>query len=249
MPPRNIPNKGKSAPIRIKTYIYAIVSASLCAALCACGTAKVTSQHEIGAAPAGKPAMIYVSDFDLDAAKIKSEPGMLPTPPKLSGPLGKVLPPPPGAPRDAQVLARELVASMSASLVEELTKAGLTARRLAPGNPIPPSGWLVRGVFTDVNQGNQLRRAVIGFDTGKTDLQVLVEINDLSQGAPKPFYELKTAADSGQAPGAGPTILLGPAGVAVRFMIAGEDLGRNIKESAAKVAAEVVQRVRQPRTP
>lgn len=86
--------------------------------------------------------MIYVSDFDLDAANIKSELGMLPTPPKLPG-LGDILPPLPGTPKDPKVLARDLVDSMSASLVRDLTKAGLNARRLTPGAPIPTSGWLV----------------------------------------------------------------------------------------------------------
>ena len=81
--------------------------------------------------------MIYVSDFDLDAANIKSERGMLPTPPKLPG-LGDILPPLPGTPKDPKVLARDLVDSMSASLVRDLTKAGLNARRLTPGAPIPP---------------------------------------------------------------------------------------------------------------
>ena len=186
--------------------------------------------------------MIYVSDFDLDASNIKSEPGMLPTP-KLPGPLGNILPPP-GGPKDPQVLARDLVGSMSASLVKDLTKAGVNARRLAPGAPIPTSGWLVRGVFTDVNQGNQLSRAVIGFGSGKTDLQVVVDINDLTQGAPRRFYELNTTADSGKAPGAGPTIVLGPAGLAARFVIAGKDLDRNVKQTASKIAGEVVQRTK-----
>lgn len=147
------PNRGRTEPSRIKAQIVAIVSAGLCAALCACGTATVSGQHEIGAAPTGTPKMIYVSDFDLDASNIKSEPSVLPPPPKLSGPLGNILPPLPGAPKDPQVLARDLVDSMSTSLVKGLTKAGLNARRLAPGTAIPTSGWLVRGVFTEVNQG------------------------------------------------------------------------------------------------
>jgi Domain of unknown function (DUF4410) len=216
---------------------------TLCAALCGCGTAKISGRHEIGAAPAAKPMIIYVSDFDLDAANIKSEPGMLPVP-KMPGPLGDVLPPLPGTPKDSRVLARDLVDSMSASLVRDLTKAGLNARRLTPGAPIPTSGWLVRGVFTDVNQGNQLTRAVIGFGMGKTDLQVVVDVNDLTQGPLRRYYELNTTADSGKAPGAGPTIVLGPAGVAARFVIASKDLNRNVKQTASKIAGEVVQRTK-----
>lgn len=212
------------------------------ATLCGCGTAKVSGRREISAVPVAKPAMIYVADFDLDAANIKSEPGVLATVPKVPGPLRSILPPLPGAPKDPDKLARELVDSMSATLVKDLTKAGLTARRLPTGEPLPPAGWLVRGVFTDVNQGNQLRRAVIGFGVGKTDLQVLVDINDLAQGAPRRFYELNTTADSGKAPGAGPLIALNPAAGAARFVIAGKDLNRNVKQTASKIASEVVER-------
>lgn len=243
------PNKGKTEPLQFKDYFFSIFTAGFCAALCGCGTATVSSQHGIGTAPKGKPTMIYVSDFDLDASTIKSESGMLPPPPTLPGLLGNVLPPLPGTPKDPQVLARDLVDSMSTSLVEDLTEAGVGARRLTPGNPIPTSGWLVRGVFTDVNQGNQLSRAVIGFGAGKTDLQVLVDISDLAQGVPKPFYELNTTADSGKAPGAGPTIVLGPVGLAARFVIAGKDLDRNVKQTASKIAVEVVQRTKHTQAP
>lgn len=207
-----------------------------------CGSAKISSQREISAAPTNKPVVIYVADFDLDAAEINAEKGLLPPPPKLPGPLGNALPPPPGAPKDSQKLARELVDEMSESLVKELTKAGLNARRLTNTNTLPTAGWLVRGVFTEVNQGNQLERAVIGFGKGKTDLQVVVDLADLAHGAPKDFYELNTTANSGKLPGAGPMIVLCPAGAAARFVIASTDLNRNVKQTAARIAGEVVAR-------
>ena len=232
-------NEGKTA-FQIKNQIITVIAIVLSTVLCSCGTARVSGQREMGAAPTRMPTTIYVSDFDLEPANIKSQ-GILP-PLKIPGPLGNILPPPPGAPKDPQVLARDLVESMGASLVKDLAKAGLDARRLAPGAPLPTSGWLVRGVFTDVNQGNQLRRSVIGFGKGKTDLQVVVDINDLSEGAPRKFYELNTSADSGKAPGAGPTIVLGPAGLAARFVLASRDLNRNVKQTASKIAGEVVQR-------
>jgi hypothetical protein len=228
--------------MKINQRIFIVVSASLCTALCGCGTAKVSSRRTLGAAPTGKPTTIYVADFDVDAASIKSKPGLLPPLPKLPGPLGDALPPLPGASKDPQKLARNLKDEMSTALVKGLTKAGLNARRLTSTNSLPASGWLVRGVFTEVNQGNQLTRAMIGFGAGKTDLQVVVDINDLVQGTPKPFYELNTSADSGKAPGAAPTIVLGPAGAAARFVIAGKDLDRNVKQTASKIADEVVQR-------
>lgn len=226
----------------MKQSTLALVALSLGITSGHCGSAKISSQREISTTPTNKPTVIYVADFDLDAADIKAEKGLLPPPPKLPGPLSSALPPPTGAPKDPQKLARELVDEMSESLVKDLTKAGRTARRLRTGEPFPTSGWLVRGVFTEVNQGNQLERAVIGFGKGKTDLQVVVDIADLAHGTPKDFYELNTTANSGKLPGAGPMIVLCPAGAAARFVIAGKDLNRNVKQTVAKVAAEVVAR-------
>ena len=54
-------------------------------------------------------------------------------------------------------------------------------------------GCLARGIFTEVEEGNRLRRAVIGFGQGKTDLQVFVSLDDLKCGVPKPFYEFDTS--------------------------------------------------------
>jgi hypothetical protein len=158
--------------------------------------------------------------------------------------LGKVLPPPPGAKKDSKELARELVDSMSAAIIKDLTKAGLTARRLPTGEPLPTAGWLVRGVFSNVNQGNQLERAVIGFGKGKTDVQVLVDINDLSQGAPTQFHAVtnSASASSGKLPGAAPMIERHPAAVAARFAMAGNDLNKNLKQTAAQIAEEAIKR-------
>jgi hypothetical protein len=222
----------------------ALAILTLLAMLCGCGTAKVSAQHEISATPGTKPATIYVADFDLDAASIKSDTGFIPAPPKLPGLLGNTLPALPGTPKDPRRLARDLVDSMSESLVRDLTNAGLNASRLTRGVSLPTNGWLVRGVFTEVNQGNQLRRAVIGFGAGKTDLQAIVDIADLSQGAPKRFYELSTTADSGKAPGAGPMIAVSPAGAAARFVIAGKDLDKNVKQTVSKIAVEVALRAK-----
>lgn len=186
--------------------------------------------------------VVYVADFEIDTANIKIDPVAPPAPPKAPGLLGKILPPPPGAKKDPQALARELVDSMSAAIIKDLTKAGLTARRLPTGEPFPTAGWLVRGVFTNVNQGNQLERAVVGFGKGRTDVQVLVDIHDLAQAAPRQFHAVTNtaSANSGKLPGAAPMIVeRHPAAVAAKFALAGNDLNKNVKQTAAKVAEEV----------
>jgi hypothetical protein len=135
---------------------------------------------------------------------------------------------------------------MSRSLVKELETAGTQARRLGKGEPLPAGGWLVRGVFTSVQEGNRLHRSVIGFGAGHTDIQVVVAIDDLAGGTPKPLYSVETRADSGKVPGA--VITLNPYVAAARFVIAGGDLDRNVKQSATQIARQMVRYVTEART-
>src|SRR5690349_3723109 len=131
-----------------RAMMLAILAVTLGALLCGCGPAQVSSRHEMTAAPTARPTTISVVDLDRDAANVKSEKGVLPAPPNLPGLLGDKLPPAPGAPKDPKKVAREVVDTMSTSLVNDLTKAGFIARRLTSTNSLPTSGWLVRGVFT-----------------------------------------------------------------------------------------------------
>lgn len=240
--PRGSHGKRSKSRRRSGARLSAMVAIGLCVGICGCGTARISGRHEIGAVAMTKPTVVYVSDFELEAANVKAEKGIMLLPMKAPGPLGDILPPLPGSPKEPQKVAREVVDTMSASLVKELNKSGLNAHRLTPGESVPKSGWLVRGVFMQVNQGNQLQRSMIGFGSGKTDLQAVVDISDLSQGAPKKFYEMNANADSGKAPGSAPMIAFCPAGAAARFVIAGQDLDRNVKQTAAKIAGEVVQK-------
>ncbi len=232
--------------LNLLILIQALGASALMTVLTACGTAKITGRQFVSPAPAARPKIVHVVDFDLDAAGIHSTKGFLPSLPAPPG-LGDLLPPLPGMKRDPQKEARHLVDEMSKALVQDLRKAGFDARRCSTNVPWPTAGWLVRGVFANVDQGNQLRRAVVGFGAGKTLLQIVVDISELGAGAPRKFYEANTQADSGTAPGAGPTIILGPAGLAARVVIAGKDLDRNVRQTAAKIAAEVSQRTTPPK--
>ena len=201
-----------------------------------CKSAKVTS--EVGAAPpvSAKPVAVYVADFELGAQTIKHEEGILSGGP---GPVGRIGSRLSGSSSDPAARARQLVDLMANSLVKELTKAGFSARRVPPGTGLAAEGWLLRGVFTEVDEGNRLRRAMIGFGEGQTDVQVVAAVHDLSQGAPQPLYELATDASSGSKPGAAPTLVLGPYGAAARFVMAGDDLEKNTKQTAAAIAARL----------
>ena len=202
-----------------------------------CNSAKVTHQSDVGTVPTSRPTIVYVADFDLDSAEIQSSGAgsMLPLG-------GGILPHPFGIlPKDKASTARDLVDLMGNSLVKDLQEQGFTAQRVSVDGPWPNQGWLLRGIFTEVDEGNRLRRAIIGFGAGKTDLLVHTTLDDLSLGAPQPFYQVDTTAQSGKMPGA--IVTMNPAMAAARFVLAGGDLNRNTKDTAAQIAKSVAARV------
>ncbi|MEO0033984.1 MAG: hypothetical protein RLZZ501_7, partial [Pseudomonadota bacterium] len=167
-------------------------------ALTACAQAQVTARHDEATGAASVPSVVYVADFDLLAEEIRSESPLaaLPRPGLLgNGPLGLL--------KSRESQARSLVDLMASTIVADLTKAGIPAQRWNADTPQPRSGWMVRGAFLTVDEGNRLRRAVIGFGSGQTDLQVATTIDQLSaEAAPAPLYQVDTTADSGRMPGA-----------------------------------------------
>ncbi len=217
---------------------YHLALAAIC--LLGCKTAKVTAERELAPPASSKPTAVYVADFELWAENVHHEGGILSG---RIGPVGRVGERLYGGSGDPAVRARQLVELMANSLVKEITKAGFNAVRLPPGAPSPAEGWLLRGIFTGVQEGNRLRRAMIGFGQGQTDIQVIANVQDLSQGPAKPLYEIATDASSGDKPGAAPTLVLGPYGAAARFVLAGQDLEKNIRQTAAEIAARMAKRV------
>ena len=200
-------------------------------------TARISNERELGAQPVTKPALIYVTDFELEAQNIESEPGLLPEPGTIlrrPGLLSRLT----GRSENPADQARELVNRMSESLVQDLIDKGISARRLAPGELLPSTGWVVRGVFTEVQEGNRLRRAVIGFGAGKTELQVLVYLDDLANGAPRPFAEFNTSADSGDKPSGGKYA------AGAKYMMGRFDLDKNVSQTASAIVADISQRIK-----
>ncbi|HUC65797.1 MAG TPA: DUF4410 domain-containing protein [Stellaceae bacterium] len=206
--------------------------------LAGCSTAKVTSSNQLDTAAALRPAVVYVTDFDIEASQITSEPGLIGARPLgilPSGPLTRL------RQGDPPSKARHLVDLMADTLVSDLAKAGLAARRVPPGMALPSEGWVVRGAFLQVDEGNRLRRAVIGFGAGDTQLQVAAAVDALSAAPPAPLYTVDTSAKSHPLPGA--IVKLNPYVVAARFVLAGRDLDNNVKDTAGEIAKRVVARV------
>lgn len=133
--------------------------------------------------------------------------------------------------------ARQLVDLMAASLVAELNRAGFQAQRLPSGSVLPPNGWLVGGVFTELDEGNRLKRAVIGFGSGASTMEVQVTVSDLATNPDAPFMLIGTVKDPKKMPGA--IVSMNPYVAAGKFVFEKNAPEKDARQAAKKIAAEI----------
>ena len=219
-----------------------ILIISLALLVLSCGGAAAQSiERRDGMTPApSNVSVIYVTDFELDAEAVKPQSGLLP------GPLGQVLRGGPSALKSPAERAHYLVDLMAKTLTNSLINEGINARRLAKGEPRPAVGWVVRGTFTHVDQGNRFERAAIGLGAGKTELTVIVAVDNLKAGTPTPMNDIVSGAHSSKMLGAAPGAIIrfNPAAVAAKFALSGIDLERNVVKTATNIATELAKEAR-----
>lgn len=217
-----------------------ILIALLALQFLAWGAAAQPEYRNPAALPPAKVSVVYVTDFELSAENVKQPSGVLP------GPVGQIMRGGPSAMKSPADRARDLVDLMAKTLTNSLVSEGINARRLGGGAPKPFDGWIVRGVFTKVEQGNRFQRAMIGLGAGQTDLTVVVTVEDPKQGAAVPMEDIVSGAHSSKMLGAAPmaVIRFNPATVAAKFVMSGLDMEKNVVQTAMKIAHEIADGAR-----
>jgi hypothetical protein len=189
-----------------------------------------------------KDMTVYVSDFELEAQDVQVDqgstagqlrPGILERPSKKQQ-------------KDPEAQARKLVDTMSQSIVSDLQKAGYKAQRLGTDDAKPTSGAWVHGVFTQVDEGNRRRRAVIGFGSGAVKMDLYVTLTNLASPQ-KPLYEAAKEDTSKSKPGA--VITMNPYVAAAKFVMEQNAPEKTVKSTAAEISKEVVLHLQQPASP
>ncbi|WP_176061297.1 DUF4410 domain-containing protein [Paraburkholderia sp. BCC1876] len=192
-------------------------------------------------APFAAPApIVYVADFDLDVANVTPDSGPGQRVRRLRGLLPSG-PGPLGQDKNPQDHAKHIVDEMADALTDDLKKGGVDARRSAPGQPLPPAGWQVRGVFLNVDDGNRLRRAMVGFGAGQNTIQVAVSCDSLGAADLPPLYQAVEEADSKNKPGA--VIKLNPYVIAAKFVMAKGDEKKTIEKTAQEISDAVIAKL------
>lgn len=129
-------------------------------------------------------------------------------------------------------LADQTAQNVCVRVAANLTSKGITTTCLNRGTP--PSGsnvLIIDGDFTDINEGNRLRRMVIGLGAGQSTLDTVVQAYQKTDDGTQQVMDFTTHADSGYMPGAGIT---GPAGAAAGGATAAASLAVNVAAGGVK---------------
>jgi hypothetical protein len=185
-----------------------------------------------------KDTIIYVSDFELDSQNVtvdkggvvgQNRPGVLERPRKREQ-------------QDPEAQAKKLVNVMAENLVADLQKAGYKAQRLAAGQEQPASGAWVHGVFTEVDEGSRIHRAVIGFGSGQATMNLYVTLTDLAH-PDKPLYNVSQGDASKDKMGA--AITMNPYVAAAKFVMEKNAPEKMVKKTAGEISSQVASQMKQ----
>jgi len=202
------------------------------------GAVPADSKAEQQLQPTTQPGMVYVLDFTLDVSSIVPDSGVLDHrrwlgegPLERLGPLHKQV--------DPALAAPTLVNLLAASIAQELGKNLIPAMRLPQGQALPDSGWLVRGRFISVEEGNRVRRAVIGFGEGATDMQIDFEVCELGRNPLTPFLVSSAESGSGKKPGA--IVTMNPYVAAAKFVLAKNASENDVRQAGTEIALTIIK--------
>ncbi len=201
------------------------------------GGVEVKDDKTKGPLPQKLPEIIYVTDFALDAENYSGDEGVRGA---LPGRLGQRLP------RrvvkdDPATRARHIVDTMAESLVQRLSAKGLHVARLRVTSAnLPQEGWLLQGIFTEVDEGNRLKRAGIGFSKGATSMDLQVGISDLASSDPRAAFAIfGTVKEPNKIPGA--VVTMNPYVAAAKFVLQKNATERDIKRTAEQIVEQILK--------
>jgi len=108
-------------------------------------------------------------------------------------------------------LGREVADAMATELTQKIAALDLNPIRADRSLRVSSGAILITGQFTNINEGNRLRRNVVGLGLGQSSLDSKVRVLAPSASGYRELISFDAHADSGEMPGAA---VMGPAGAA-----------------------------------
>jgi len=212
--------------------IVLFISLSLCG-ICAAETTADTT----GAKVSAKPQMVYVADFALDVESgSKKSKGLLPARQKIkdtvnrTGVTGKETP---------EETAKKIVDAMAESIVKELNDKNVKARRLFSQPPPFTDCLLLEGEFMDFDEGERMKRAIIGFGSGSSEMQVRMMFSEIMDGKTSLLIDTATDGKKSRMPGA--VVTKNPYVAGAKFVLTKNAPEKEVKKLGSNIADKLYE--------
>jgi len=175
---------------RSMTSIVGILILGLAATAMGCASASVTpNARTADQSMLPQPGVVMVFDFAVRAddvmvdalgAEFMSE--------------GEIL-------TEEEQTARATASAFSAALVEQLRNKGINAQHANDGDVPPLHAILLKGQFITIDKGSRLKRMVIGFGAGSSELRARVQVYQATQHGLRRIVEAEAEAKGSKTPG------------------------------------------------
>lgn len=216
---------------QIVLVLFALTAAAGCA------STKVTQQTPMTNLGLARPNRIWVYNFVADPAD-------MPANSSIGGDISAPSTPPTAAQIEE---GRQLGALIAADLVEDIQAMGLPAAQARPGAAPQAGDGVIRGYLVSVHGGGAVKRFVIGFGYGTSEMDAVVEGYAVTPQGWRKLGSGTLSSSGSKTPG-----MVVPAAVAIAtgnpiglivvggLKIYGEASGRNTLEGRAKATADAI---------
>ena len=216
---------------RFALYLIAL------ALVAGCASTNVTQQTPISNAGLPRPNQIWVYNFI-------ANPADMPPNSSIGGQVSAASAPPTAAEIDE---GRQLGALIASNLVADIQAMGLSAAQAGPGSMPQVGDAVIRGYLVSVQGGSAVKRFVIGFGAGTSEMDTVVEGYAVTSQGWRKLGSGTLTSSGNKTPG-----MIVPAAVAIATAnpiglivvggakIYGEASGRSGLEGRAKATAEAI---------
>ncbi len=146
-------------------------------------------------------------------------------------------------------VGRAAANALSEELVKEIRALGMRAERASASTPVPRNALLIKGQFVSIDEGDRLKRMVIGFGAGSSEVKTRVYVYQQTPHGPRLLGEAKTIASGSKRPGlAGPAAVAGATGQVAGVVVGGvtggvSEIRGGVQADAKRTAKPIAEKL------
>ena len=189
--------------MRVKLLFKYLAALTLALLAVGCAKTNVRATNEVAYTGLPRPDRVLVYNFAVTPADIQENSSIF-------AKIGRNMENKDQTAEEIQ-LGREVADALATELTVKIANMGLNPLRATSNMPVTKGSILITGRFTKIDEGNRLRRNVIGLGMGQSSVDSAVSVLAPEATGLEEIIAFNAHADSGNMPGAA---VMGPAGAA-----------------------------------